>query len=123
MSNKNKDLKSKIKRNSSAPKTFFDQYQFEENNNNINNNDDKNNTNPSNIIQNDNVINNNIDNNIDNDIDNIINNNRINDHVQIGIYFEPAVADALKPLSRKKIQSKFVNAAVKKVLKEKGMLN
>ncbi|MED4518152.1 hypothetical protein P9247_19275 [Bacillus subtilis] len=116
MSNKNKDLKSKIKRNSSAPKTFFDQYQFEENNNN---NDDENNTNPSNIIQNDNVI----DNNIDNDIDNIINNNRINDHVQIGIYFEPAVADALKPLSRKKIQSKFVNAAVKKVLKEKGMLN
>ncbi|WP_265210324.1 hypothetical protein, partial [Bacillus amyloliquefaciens] len=66
--------------------------------------------------------NNNHDHNNNDDIDDIINNNNNNDHVQLGIYFEPAVVKALKPLGKKKLKSKFVNAAVKQVLKDKGML-
>lgn len=107
MSNKKnnlKDMKNKIKRNSSPTAAVFNQIDNNIDNNNDIDIDDSNN------------------NSIDNDIDNIINNNRNNDHVQIGIYFEPAVMEALKPLSKKKLQSKFVNAAVKKVLQEKGML-
>ncbi|MFC7802868.1 hypothetical protein ACFRGK_06220 [Bacillus subtilis] len=108
MSNKKNDMKEKIKRKNSPASTFISQ--FEEINNN---NDDNNNIN---------VNNNDINDDIDDDINNIINNKQSNEHVQIGIYFEPAVVEALKPLSKTKRQSKFVNAAVKKVMKEIGML-
>ncbi|PAE74493.1 hypothetical protein [Bacillus velezensis] len=100
MSNKQKNLKDRIKSPTAA---FFDQYKDSEEDNNHNHNNDH-------------------DNNINDDIDNIINNNNNNDHVQLGIYFEPAVVKALKPLGKKKLKSKFVNAAVKQVLKDKGML-
>ncbi|WP_366593722.1 hypothetical protein AB0R72_21730 (plasmid) [Bacillus velezensis] len=106
MSNKQKNLKDRIKSPTAA---FFDQYKDSEDDNNINHNNDHDN-------------NHNHDHNNNDDIDNIINNNHNHDHVQLGIYFEPAVAKALKPLGRKKIKSKFVNAAVKQVLKDKGML-
>lgn len=107
MSNKKNDMKDKIKRKNSAASTFISQ--FEE----INNNDDNNNIN---------INNNDINDNIDDDINNIINNKQSNDHIFVGVYFEPAVVEALKPLSKTKRQSKFVNAAVKKVMKEIGML-
>ncbi|KMN56374.1 hypothetical protein [Bacillus sp. LK7] len=100
MSNKQKNLKDRIKSPTAA---FFDQYKDSEDDNNINHN-------------------NNHDHNNNDDIDDIINNNNNNDHVQLGIYFEPAVVKALKPLGKKKLKSKFVNAAVKQVLKDKGML-
>ncbi|MDU0078283.1 hypothetical protein SJY89_20280 [Bacillus velezensis] len=100
MSNKQKNLKDRIKSPTAA---FFDQYKDSEDDNNINHNNDH-------------------DHNNNDDIDDIINNNNNNDHVQLGIYFEPAVVKALKPLGKKKLKSKFVNAAVKQVLKDKGML-
>jgi ABC-type Zn2+ transport system substrate-binding protein/surface adhesin len=58
----------------------------------------------------------------DDEIDNILKNDNKTAKIQKGIYFEPEVAKALDKLVKKKLQSEFVNAAVKKVLKEKGLL-
>lgn len=55
-------------------------------------------------------------------IDQILRNDNKNVKVQKGIYFEPDVARALDRLVKKKKQSELVNAAVRQVLKAKGML-
>lgn len=103
MSNKTNDLKGKIKRKNGSPASAF-MSQFEDD------------------INNDNVIDNNNNNNIDNDINNIINGNNDNERIQVGIYLDPEVVEALQPLSRKKKKSEFINKVLKKALKENGLL-
>ncbi|MFE4024491.1 hypothetical protein ACFXPZ_45295, partial [Streptomyces sp. NPDC059101] len=73
-------------------------------------------------INTDNIIDNNNNNNIDNDINNIINGNNDNERIQVGIYLDPEVVEALQPLSRKKKKSEFINKVLKKALKENGLL-
>jgi hypothetical protein len=61
---------------------------------------------------------------LNDDIDQILkddNRNKVN-KIQKGIYFEPEVARALDKLVKKKKQSELVNAAVRQVLKAKGLL-
>ncbi|MCY8867364.1 hypothetical protein MOD76_19710 [Bacillus spizizenii] len=96
-------MKNKIKRTNSSPASAF-MSQFEDD------------------INNDNVIDNNNNNNIDNDINNIINGTNDNERVQVGIYLDPEVVEALKPLSRKKKKSEFINQVLKNALKENGLL-
>lgn len=55
-------------------------------------------------------------------IDSILNNDNSKVKIQKGIYFEPDVSKALDRLVKKKKQSEFVNAAVRQVLRAKGML-
>lgn len=54
--------------------------------------------------------------------DEILETKNKNVKVQKGIYFEPEVAKALDKLVKKKMQSEFVNEAVKQILKAKGLL-
>ena len=93
---------------------------------NIDNNKIDNNNNDNDINnQTNNQINNKDNENVnkhDDEIDNILNNDHKTTKVQKGIYFEPEVAKALDKLVKKKRQSEFVNAAVKKIMKEKGLL-
>ncbi|MFT3657210.1 MULTISPECIES: hypothetical protein [Bacillus] len=108
MSNKQQDLKNKIKgRGNNPAATFFEQVgNVDDVNNNVNNN----------INDKDEVK-------VVDEIDEILNKKNEQKSVVIGIHFEPTVARALKKLSKQKKQSKFVNAAVKQVLIEKGLLD
>lgn len=101
MSNKTNDLKGKIKRKNGSPASAF-MSQFEDDINNV-------------IDNNNNII-------IDNDINNIINGNNDNERIQVGVYLDPEVVDALRPLSRKKKKSEFINQVLKNALKENGLL-
>jgi len=102
VSNSKNDIKNAIRPKKSAAAAFTSAFP------DVNNNDNNN-------------INNHVNNN-DNVIDNIIDNIDKPKYVQVGIYFDPEVAEALKDLSKKKVQSKFVNEVVKQALRERGLL-
>lgn len=104
MSKSKNDIKNAIRPKKSAAAAFTSA--FPDINNNVNDH-----------------INNHVNNNNnDNVIDNIIDNMDKPKYVQVGIYFDPEVAEALKDLSKKKVQSKFVNEVVKQALSERGLL-